>query len=431
MKRAISLLVALATASSMGVATFAADDTPGIATRSADTFTAATDDTLTSTDNDTFTFPNLMVEEGTVEGTFTVGAHELFLVANTDYVIGAETPLIPDKDYTFEIWINNSGDPLVTDANGRLVSAATTTRLTGAMVDGGTLRIRSVKGSSAITSAKIKTKGRGNTATYTMEIDTRANYGTKITDVEYNLVVTGQGATGAALAQINTSALAFKVGFPAISDDETDVGEDGYITITNDAPVIKKDQFTDIAKSANYKAINIEGEDGGWVYKGRVSGTKDSNFYFSYDVVSDLVEKFPDQEYKFLNFKGGVTFSAMGEMRIDVSDISDDFGTVYTYLYRNGKLTAIDTTYDSGTDEVVFRTNYLGTFVITDTEITDTTIIGEAEEPEEPEPEPEEPEPEEPAHGNPGTGANRAVNVAVTLGLVSLASAGAISRKKK
>ena len=116
-------------------------------------------------------------------------------------------------------------------------------------------------------------------------------------------------------------------------------------------------------------------------------------------------------------------------MRIDVSDVSDDWDRVYTYLYRNGRLTRINTTYDSQDDMIVFRTNYLGAFVMTPVEITDTTII-EQPTTESPAPSP----PQQPGTGgtnNPNTGIPAGMNLIVGLGSLSLLTAGSVILRKR
>lgn len=417
MKKVISLLAAFATACSMGVASFAADDNPGVVRYSNnDVIFIDESGSLSSAP-----FVNVIGMSGEIN----VGAHELFVVDATSKVVGGVyNKLDPDTEYNLRIYYNPQDYALTSNNDATIISQGV--EVTGQLLNGGTIQLRTVKGSSNIQSAKIKTIGRGEAARYEMQITTRAYYGTKLNEVEYSLDVTGS-ASG--VGTFNKSNHIFEVGYETINDSETDVGEGGTITISNDAPVITKEQFVTIAKSANYKNVNFEGEDGGWRFTGRVSGMPDSNFYFTYDVIPEIVNKFPEQDYKFLTFKAGVTFPTNGEMRIDVSDINDDFGTMYAYLYRNGKLTRVATTYDSGANEVVFRTNYLGSFLITDTEITDTSIIAEEENEE---------ENEEGVHGesggpgnNPSTGASSAMDIAMTLGLVSLVTAGALSRKRK
>lgn len=404
MKKAISLLVALSAALSMTLASFAAEDIPGTANSNANVN------------------PSSRIAVVGSDETVTVGKGELFL-ADANRIVGVYDRLEPDTEYKFRIYWNKDKDPFTSP------TVASSTQLTGSDLAGGKVRLRTVKGTSSVQSARISTNGRGANATYDLVINTRNAYGSKINEVEYKLDVTGSTET-----RFKESIHSFEIGYQSISDSETDIGEGGYITISNDAPVITKDQFSDIAKSVNYKNVNFEGEDGGWRYVNRVSGMPDSNFYYSYDAVVDLINKLPDQEYKFLSFKAGVTFPSSGEMRIDVSDIYDSFDNIYAYLYRNGKITPIDSTYDSSTNEIVFRTNYLGSFVLTDTKITDSALLS-GEDSDKDIVEVEKPEPSDETGGagsdNPNTGASSAMNIAVTLGLASLVTASALTRKKK
>jgi hypothetical protein len=411
MKKAISLLLVLAVSLGLSSIAFAATDIPG-----------------------TYTFPDTninqispMVAEGVpiaspATTTYNIGKDELFLVYNNG-IIGADTELRPDETYKFDIYHTSAGFTNATAAN--ILAHANTKKITKADIGTGTIKVRTVKGSSAIQSAKIRTVGTGTTQTYRLEIVTRPNYGTSTTDVEYVLYVVDPTNTAFAFADATHT---FTVGFNTISDSQTDVGEEGTITISNDAPVITKDQFADIAKSANYKNVIFESDDGNWSYKGKVAGMKSSNFSFNYDPDTDLMNKFPDQEFKFVNFPAGVSFPTTGEMRIDVSDVSEDFRTMHAYLYRNGQLTEINGTYDSGADQIVFRTNYLGRFVITNARITDTSLIPEEENEVIPEEEEEENYP--PTTHNPGTGAG-SVDAMTLFGLVTLASAAVVSKKRR
>ena len=421
MKKVISLLLAFAVVLGIGSVAFAADGNGILGSGSAGSINE-----------------RLEITPGATPGattTATVEAGELFLVHNGRTIVGADTELRPDEGYKFDIYYAKSR---LTGSEATVIGGAA--RLTAADVGRGTVRIRTLKGSSAISSAKIRQVGTGATRTFRVEIDTRPNYGTKITDVEYSLNVVDTDTANTFIETIHT----FLVGFNTISDNATDVGEDGVLTISNEAPVVLKDQWTDIARSANYRNITIESDDGNWSWKGRVTGMRDTNFSFNYDPNIDLLNMFPEHEFKFLNFPAGVNFPTMGEMRIDVSDISDAFNSVYVYLYRDGRLIAIHGgsnigrsgrmtsthgLYDSGADEIVFRTNYLGRFVIVDREITDTSLIPEELEPEEPY---EEPEPlPEPPILNPPTGVTGSTGALLTIGLLTLVSGAVVNRKRK
>lgn len=406
MKKVISLLVALATAAGVSATAFAADDFPGTIRQSNRGF----DDGVTG-------YAAVLGESQT-----SIGAKELFLVDSTSKVVGGVyNRMDPDSEYKMQIYYNPNDFALEAGTDADIIAQAR--MLTGEDLGKGTIRLRTLKGSSNVQSAKIKTIGRNNAAKFELVINTREYYGTKINDVEYSLNVTGSDRPIGYFAE---SSHTFEVGWDSIDDSETDIGEDGYVTISNDAPVVLKEQFSDIAKSTNYKAARFEGEDGDWTFTGRVSGMGDSNLYHNYDVLPQLVNKFPDQDYKFLNFKAGVNFPSQGEMRISADDI-DEFDNMYVYMYRNGKLTTVNATYDTGANELVFRTNYLGTFVVTNTKITDTTIVDDNDNDIESETDSSKPD----DNKNPSTGAESITGVAVTLALASLVSAAAVSRKKR
>lgn len=412
MKKAISLLLALAVILSLSSVAFAAEDIPG-------TFNA-------NNNTGRGMLGRVMQTPGSTPGSTSVTsveAGELFLVERNKKIVGTDTELRPDEEYEFDIYYATSrlsGDDANIIANSRKL-------VTGDIGDG-TVRLRTLKGSSAISSAKVRTVGSGsNLRTYRVEIDTRANYGTKTTDVEYSLNVNDPTTNNIFDESIHT----FVVGFNSIDDSDTDVGEDGVLTISNDTPVILKEQFEDITKSANYKNITIESDDGNWSWKGKVTGMKDSNFSYDYDPNINLLNMFPDQEFKFLNFPAGVNFPTTGEMRIDVSDVSEAFRTMYVYLYRDGRLTAITGNYDAGADEIVFRTNYLGRFVVTNMPITDTALMPEEPVTEEPDDIFEEEEPVPPTTNNPTTGASDSTDAMLAIGFLALASGAVVSRRRK
>jgi LPXTG-motif cell wall-anchored protein len=403
MKKAISLLLVLIVTLSISVVGFAATDIP--ATYGGPTLFAAT-----------VTPP----ASPSTTATYTIPKGELFLV-NSNKIRGTESELRPNESYTFDIYYAANAISGKTEDEILKATPPLASKLTKADIGAGTVKLRTVKGSSAVSSAKVKTSGSGTAQTYRLEIDTRANYGVKTIDLEYTLNVINTDTANTFAESTHT----FTVGFNTVSDAEVDVGEGGTITISNEAPVILKDQFSDMAKSANYKNVIFEADDGNWSFTGKVAGMKDTNFTFNYDPDTDLLNKFPENDFKFLNFPAGVNFPTTGEMRIDVSDVTDSFRTMYAYLYRDGKLTQINGTYNSATDELVFRTNYLGKFIITDIAITDTSLI------------PEENVPEEniienrPGTNNPATGAANSANAFVALGLIALASAAAVSTKRK
>ena len=358
---------------------------------------------------------------------YTIRPGELFLVDEGNNIVAPDAWLIPGTDYAFDIYYN-ANPPVVAAANdisgtnSEILGNNDIKKLTyGDLMKNASLKL-SVRNSGPLTSSKIRTVGASTNvnSTYRLELTTRQNYGVRMSEVEVTLSVSGAHAVQIPDFVFADSTYNFRVGYNTIDDADTDVGEDGTLIISNDYPVILKDQFTDIAKSANYKNVNFEAEDGSWSFTGKVSGMKDTNFIYNEDPDEDLLNKFPDQDFKFLNFPGGVNFPTTGEMRINVSDVSDDFSNMYVYLYRDGKLTQINGTYDSGADEVVFRTNYLGRFVITNNEITNTSLIPDTDHGTSP----------EEIGTNPSTGIATGVNLTAVMALTALGGGILIRRKR-
>lgn len=410
MKKAIALLVAVVAAFSINVSAFAALGTD--MTRSLE-WAGDTSDAN----------PKVSVEKNQLVLGYSANGGPVAVLP--------ETFLQPGNEYTYQLY---RVDQDYTSVEPNQIAM---TPVSDTVLDGGKLKIRTVKGSANVVSAKIEKKGSGAGSIYNFKIETKETYGTKINDLEYNVVVTGQSANGERILDAN---IQFQTGYRAMTDEDIDYYDEGdLITIMRDRPVITKKQFETLAKNYNYKAISFTGEDGDWTFTGRVSGMGDANFLTTYDVAPEIIIAYPEQDYKFITFNAGVTFPTNGELRLDVSDIADSNinPSLYAYLYRNGTLTPISTTYDSTNTELVFRTNYLGTFVITDTEITDTSIVGNEENPTPEEPAVEEPEtpPVEGETGNntgnnPNTGMDATMNLLATLGLAAIGGGTAIRKRK-
>ena len=369
-----------------------------------------------------------------------IGPGEMFLVDNGRIVM-PEARLTPNREYSFEIWFNGTNAAITFNYAGpspdTLGGVAGLVRLTEEHISGGVgenlngrLRLRSGRGSNMFSRSELRTRGTGPSRVYSLLLETRENYTTRMTDVTFTLLTSGNlPAVIGTSYNPQQSVIDLTVGWARMSDDEIDSYAEGdTVTLSNDYPVILRRQIERLVRNHNYRAIHLIAEDGSWEYTGRMSGMSDTNFYTTQDVIPALMNRF-DQDFKFLSLPGGVTFPTNGEMRIDVSDVSGDWDRIYTYLYRNGQLTPINTNYDSMDDMIYFRTNFLGAFVMTDVEITDLALIAPpgtgVQEPE---------EPEEPNLHNPPTGAAAAgVNgLVMGIGTLSLLGAGAafIRRRK-
>jgi len=376
------------------------------------------------------------------ENQVSIGAGEIFLVREGGIVL-PEYRLTPNREYIFDIYFNSTNAPVtftLTNAGGAtpdtLAGHTALVRLTDEHLSGpvgtdytGRLRLRSGRGSTMFSRTDLRTRGTGPSRTYQLLLETRANYTTRLTDVTFTMLTSGNLPTvSAGAANPQLSVIELVVGWRRMSDDEVDTYAEGdTVTLTNDYPVIMRRQIERLVRNHNYRPIHLAFEDGSWEYTGRMSGMADTNFFTTQDVIPPLMNRF-DQDFKFLSLPGGATFPTNGEMRIDVSDVSGDWDRIYTYLYRNGTLTPISTTYDSMDDMIYFRTNFLGSFVMTDVEITDRNLLVQPGQPEITEPE----EPGYPNLHNPPMGVAGFNNLFLSLGTLSLLGAGAaLIRRRK
>ena len=383
---------------------------------------------------------------------------EMFLVYE-GRIVEPETLLVPNSEFFFDIYYNNTPADIEQDINEGLqyneTSGMGLVPLTEEAISGplnsnytGRLRLRSGRGTTTLSRSEIRTRGTGAARTYHLQLDTRASYNTRQTDVSFTLltsgtlpptttVIPGDPDADPVIPDVTIyrgnpiqSAVSLVVGWPRMTDDDIDSYAEGdTVTITNDYPVIMRRQIERLVRNYSYRPIHLAFEDGSWEYTGRMSGMGDTNFFTTQDVVPALMNRF-DQDFKFLSLPAGVTFPTNGEFRIDVSDVSDDWDRIYTYLYRNGNLTPISTNYDSLDDMIYFRTNFLGSFVMTDVEITDLNLIVQPEGPEVQEPE----YPEHPETNNPPMGAPAAMGSSGLMMILSTASmlgAGAVVTRRR
>jgi hypothetical protein len=392
MKKAIALLVAAMAALTINSGVFAAELTA-----------EGTEGTLWAADN-TEASPKLNLAKNQL----VLG----FESEGVPIVVLPGTFLLPGKSYTYKLY---RVDQDYTSVEPNKVAM---TALDDTILNSGGMKIRTVKGSANVISAQIEKSGDN----YNFVIETKETYGAKISELEYTIVVTGQGA---AIERVLDATLTFETGYRAMADEEiADYVEGDVVVIDPDTPVITNEQFATLAQNYNFAAVPFTGENNDWLYTGRVSGMTDANFTTTYGVIEEIIEAYPDYDYRFITFNAGITFPTSGELRLDVADLMAETSAVklYPYLYRNGTLTPITATYDSTADQLVFRTNYLGSFVISSEQIVDFNY--------DPGPSliPIEKDPDE-TQNNPPTGA-ATMGAVIALGLTSLAGAGAIARKR-
>jgi LPXTG-motif cell wall-anchored protein len=392
MKKALALLVAALSVLTINLGVLAAETDTGV-----------TGGTLWAADNTAATPRISLTKNQLVLG---------FESEGVPIVVLPGTFLLPGKQYTYKLYRVDQ-DYTSVEPNKVAMTALTDTNL-----NGGAMKIRSVKGSANVISAQIEKSGDN----YNFVIETKKTYGAKISELEYTIVVTGQGA---AIERVLDATLTFETGYRAMADEDiADYVEGDVVVIDPDAPVITKEQFATLAENYDYEAVSFTGDNYDWQYTGRVSGMTDANCTTPYEVIEEIIEAYPDYDYRFITFNAGITFPTNGELRLDVADLMAETSALklYAYLYRNGTLTPISATYDSTADQLVFRTNYLGAFVISSEQIVDFNY--------DPGPDliPIERDPDE-TQNNPPTGA-ATMGAVIALGLLSLAGAGAVARKR-
>ncbi len=450
MKKCFSLMLALAMILLSGISVFAAEDiAPGATTRNG-VFVYDVEGTGDASSR-------LAYDNNT---TVSIEAGEIVLAQGAQLIV-PDTHLDPNTEYSFEVYYANKDITGFNVNSGNVSTSADFTRMseyalndptatpTAATSATAKLRLRSGKGNSAVDSASLKTSGSGAAKVYRLVIETKDTYNTKQIETEYKFSVVGTTDT-AVLNTNGTGAVSFKIGHKIMDDDEVDsYGEGDTVTISNEYPIWTKKQIERLVKENDYRAIELEHEDGSWFYEGRMNGMGDTNFFTTQEAIPAIINLEEDlydiagdsnvyeRDYKFLILPAGVTFPTNGEMRIDVSDVSGTWDRMFTYLYRNGTLTRINTTYNAVDDVIVFRTNYLGAFVMTDREITNTNVLGQdpanSLPPETPAPAPAPTPTPAPGNQNPNTGLPAALNLSLGLGSLSLLTAGSmiVRRRKK
>jgi hypothetical protein len=449
MKKAATLLMAVAMLMAFSLTAFAAENNaPSIGTMfddadrvgGNDEYDIAVDSIVEGIEGDqaimTAVYPNIIWN---TNDTVDIAVDEIFLVdTTTRLLVLPETILIPGNEYEFQVFF--ADDPIIGwDVDNTIPEVGTgdivplrEANITDNTAPNGRLRLRTGKGSGMIEDHELRLRGNNVTRGYFVDIETSDIYNTKMTDVTFTLVPSGQLVSP---TSVQESGISFKVGHLKMQDDVVDSYSEGdVVDISNDRPVMTEKQINRLVKAFNYKAVELESdEDAMWSYEGRMSGMDDTNFYSTQEVIPSIMNKF-DQDFKFLTFPAGVTFPTNGELRIDVSDVSDDWDRIYTYLYRNGKLTPINTSYDGVDDTIYFRTNYLGAFVMTDEEITDTDIV-DYNRPDDEEPDDEDQDdgvvPNRPGSNHPSTGLPAGMDMIAGMGAISLLSAATVIIRKK
>lgn len=208
-----------------------------------------------------------------------------------------------------------------------------------------------------------------------------------------------------------------------------------YISVSDSAPIVN---FDDIDSDEIEIGFNEAKDDVRFVVNAK--GQKELFLRYSNDdgssIAAPIVDKYPEAALDFHLFEGNnKTFRRTGKLYIPASEIEvkdGKMGAPYLYEIVNGKLTEIKATYDSNAEEFVISTNKLGNYVVSDTKLKSTTEKDESSSKDETSSTTETTTTKPgTSTGNPDTGANDVVGVAVALAVVSLAAIGATSSFKK
>lgn len=254
---------------------------------------------------------------------------------------------------------------------------------------------------------------------YYLTIKTKANYNlTDVEDVSYEITVNDSKGE---FQNISVPALNFQVGYRTMPDSS--VGDPDLVSISNDSPIVTEAQFEALNELADGREVLLAGND--WEYEVRVHGLKDTNLVYNNEEIGDIVEQYPENSFKFLNFPANPQFRANGTLRFHVSNEFDEYeGRFFVYQYQDGKLIKQNAELDPMNEILSLDTKGLGSFVITNQEITDGAVVQNNTSPA---------DTSNTGSGvsNPDTGANDFVGLAAALAVVGAAGAAATYKKRK
>ena len=316
--------------------------------------------------------------------------------------------LTPGEEYRFLLQYTTAttGDKVDNAAND----------FTDEQLNGNKFLIETKMGRSAMESFKIAKAG----GKYYLVARPREVYPTQQSDVEYKIRLVNSKSGDV----LHEKTVAFRVGFPNISDDELfSASVEEPIYISNDAPVITEQQFEDINFYTSGKAATFT--NGDWSINVRVGGLKDRNLYSTAEGIPEIETKFEDNLFRFVSFPANPRFDYTAKVTVDVSNEYDSFDDSFVlYRYKDGVLTHMPSEYDHDSAQVTFSTKELGTFVLTNValgnsaSVDNNTTGGTGSNNN------------KPVEPNPETGTNAPLSLAVAAVLVSL-TAGAAAMKRR
>ena len=322
--------------------------------------------------------------------------------ADEDGAILGDTILEPGTEYKFPAYVTIGGQKVAITEKLLETYKFSYTRVSSKSVK--TFKIDEYKG------------------TYYLYVETKDGTPTEEIELKYNIKLVKKSDN----MSLFTQQVKFSYGYTEASSEYINGLDKGdEIEIDNNNPVITEDQFEKIAKINDYKNVTLSGPS--WQFTVNVTDEETKNLVSSNAGVKEIMAQFPDQDFKFFKFAGKPSFAATGTVALDVEDIVDEFDSMYTYRYADGKLYRINATYNEEDDTLNFRTKTLDTFLVTNELIKDGTVIENADVDTDSSKDVEE---TDDSKGNPTTGASDMINAAVMAAIASLAAAGTIVCKK-
>ncbi len=279
---------------------------------------------------------------------------EISLRLTSDGVDVTEGGLRPDEEYRFPILVQYEDE--------------VPSHLREEEMEGKRLSVTVRQGGGLINTPRIETEG----GRYYLTVRTRPLYNTGTQELEL-LVRLQNKATG---GEISRDTARLEVGSLRMPSDVAEsLGEGEILRVDNRSPVITAPQFRLLAEKNSYRPVTLAGE--GWEYTVNVTDLGARNLYSTPAINRELVEKYPEQEFRFLSFPAEPDFGAPGVFSMDVSDAVQEFGGEF-YLYRllGNRLYYLKSQYDEEAGLLTFRPSQLGSYVLTHRELGSLELTG-------------------------------------------------------
>lgn len=327
--------------------------------------------------------------------------------------------LVPNQEYRFPVLVQYGEE--------------VPSHLTGEEMEGKRFTVTLEQGGTVVNTPTLEEED----GKYYLVVKTKANYAAKTSEVSFQVRLSDK-SSGRELAKTQVE---LTVGFSKMPDEAFEnISAGESFRVDNATPVITAKQFEKLAALNSYKAVTLSGD--GWEYTVKVTDLSDRNLYSTHAPVNAILQKYENQEFKFLSFPGNPDFAVKGQLTIDVSDVEDTFdGEYYLYRYLDGRLYFLNSQYDEGNASITFSPSQLGSYVITNKKFSDVQVGGSTGGSS--------------SSGssssgsssagssnsgssssgsgvqNPETGDNSMVGIAAALALAALASAAVVGKKKK